>query len=58
MYNVMLERIHQVLGTLVRNFNVQQAYVDKMTRGRAFWLHQSFQFSQQPVEEKVIVWAN
>ena len=29
MYNVILERIHQVVGNLVLNFNVQEAYVDK-----------------------------
>ena len=29
MSNAVLERIHQVLGNLVRNFNVQQTYVDK-----------------------------
>ena len=29
MSNVILEPIHQVLGNLVRNFNVQKTYVDK-----------------------------
>ena len=29
MPNVILERIHQVLGNLVRTFNKQQTYVDK-----------------------------
>ena len=29
MSNAILERIHQVLGNLVRNFNVQQTYVDE-----------------------------
>ena len=29
MSNAILERIHQVLGNLVRTFNIQQTYVDK-----------------------------
>ena len=29
MSNTILEQIHQVLGNLVRNFNVQQTYFDK-----------------------------
>ena len=29
MSNAILERIHQVIGNLVRTFNVQQTYVDK-----------------------------
>ena len=29
MYNATLERIRQVLGNLVRTFNIQQTYVDK-----------------------------
>ena len=29
MSNVVLERIHQVLGNLVRNFNISQTYIDK-----------------------------
>ena len=29
MSNAILERIHQVLGNLVRTFNIQQKYVDK-----------------------------
>ena len=29
MSNAILERIHQVLGNLVRNFNIQQTYVGK-----------------------------
>ena len=29
MYNAILERIHQVLGKLVRTFNTQQTYVAK-----------------------------
>ena len=29
MSNEVLERIHQVLGNIVRNFNIQQTYVDK-----------------------------
>ena len=29
MSNTILERIHQVIGNLVRNFNIQQTYVDK-----------------------------
>ena len=30
MYNAILEQIQHVLGNLVRNFNVQQTYVDKI----------------------------
>ena len=29
MSNVILERIHQVIGNLVKDFNIQQTYVDK-----------------------------
>ena len=29
MSDTILEKIHQVLGNLVRNFNIQQTYVDK-----------------------------
>ena len=29
MSNAILERIHQVIGNLVRTFNIQQTYVDK-----------------------------
>ena len=29
MYNVVLEQIHQVLGNLVRTYNISQTYVDK-----------------------------
>ena len=29
MSNAILELIHQVLGNLVRNFNIQQTYVDE-----------------------------
>ena len=29
MSNAILEQIHQVLGNLVRTFNVQQTYIDK-----------------------------
>ena len=29
MYNAILEQIHQVLGNLVRTFNIQQTYVDE-----------------------------
>ena len=29
MSNVVLERIHQVLGNLVQTFNISQTYVDK-----------------------------
>ena len=29
MSNAVLEQIHQVLGNLVRTFNIQQTYVDK-----------------------------
>ena len=29
MSNAIVERIHQVLGNLVRPFNIQQSYVDK-----------------------------
>ena len=28
-YNAILEQIHQVLGNLVRNFNIKQTYVDE-----------------------------
>ena len=58
MSNGILEWIHQVIGNLVRTFNIQKPTLTKMTHGRAFWLQQRFQFSQQPVGEKVIVWAN
>ena len=29
MSNTILERIHQVLGNLVRTFNIQQTYIDE-----------------------------
>ena len=29
MYNEVLERIHQVIGNIVRTFNISQTYVDK-----------------------------
>ena len=32
MSNAILERVHQVLGNLVRDFNIQQTYVDKKDR--------------------------
>ena len=38
--NAVLERIHHVLGNLLRNFNIQQTYVDKNDCGQEFWLHQ------------------
>ena len=58
MSNTILERIHQVIGHLVHNFNVQKNYFDKMTRGREFWLQQDLQFAQQPVVKKFIVREN
>ena len=29
MYNAVLERIHQVIGSIMRDFNISQTYVDK-----------------------------
>ena len=34
--NAILEQIHQVLGNLVRTFNVQQTYVDELPVDRHF----------------------
>ena len=46
--NAVLERIHEVLGNLVRNFNIStKTYVEKMNRGREFYLQQCLQFAQQ-----------
>ena len=47
MYNTVLERIHQVLGNLVRNFNIDQTYVDEddpwsgILAAAAFEIHQT-----------------
>ena len=36
MSNIVLEQIHQVLGNLVRTFNISETYIDEMTCGRGF----------------------
>ena len=58
MSNAILEQIHQVLGNLVRTFNIQKSTLMKITRRQAFWLQQYLQFAQQQVGKKVIVRAN
>ena len=58
MSNAILERIHQVLGNLVRTLTYKKPTLPKMTRGRVFWLQHHLQFVQQPVSKKVIVWDN
>ena len=45
MSNVIMERIHQVLGKLVRTSNITQTYVEKMTHGWEFDMHQNLQIS-------------
>ena len=58
MSNAILERIHQVLGNLVRNFNIQQTYVDENDPWTGVLAAADFAISQQPIGKKVIVRAN
>ena len=46
--NVILERIHKVLGNPVRTFSIK-TMLTKMTYGRAFWRQQHFHFAQQQI---------
>ena len=58
MSNAILERIHQVLGNLVRTLTYKKPTLPKMTRGRAFCMQQRLQFPQQPVGKNIIVREN
>ena len=49
MPNAILEWICQIIGNLVRPFNIQQTHVDKNERWMGIWLQHHLQFSQEPV---------
>ena len=40
--NAILERIQQVLGNIVRTFNITLTYVDEDAHGQEFWLKHHF----------------
>ena len=42
MSNAILERIHQVIGNLVRNFNAQQTYIGENEPWAGIWAASAF----------------
>ena len=56
--NAILEQIHQVLGNLVRNFNVQQTYVDKNDPWTGISAEAAFVIFSTTSRQKFIVRAN
>ena len=58
MSNAILERIHRVLGNLVRPFNIQQAYVYKDDPWMGILDAAAFAIRSTTSRQKFIVWAN
>ena len=56
--DVILERIHLVLGNLVRTFNIKEKYADEDDPWLVIFDAESFQVSQQEIYLKVIVRVN
>ena len=49
MLNAILERIHHILGNLVRNCNINQTYVDEDDPWLGILAVSDFQFPQQQI---------
>ena len=56
MFNSVLKRIHQVLGNLVRNFNIStQTYVDEDDLWMSIFDTAAFILAQQPIGKNILV---